>query len=76
MNSHDENPDIHLVTVLRIEDEVEAELIKNRLIENGIQCALDGEHQGGFTGTLPVGILVRENDLEAAKKIIDGMRHS
>ncbi len=76
MEDHDKNLDIHLVTVHTLDDAVEAELIKNVLINEGIHCAVDGEHQGGFTGTLSVGILVRETDREKAQKIIDGMKHS
>ena len=37
----------------------EAEILKNVLEGEGIECELDGENQGGFVGVLDVRILVR-----------------
>lgn len=72
MNEKSEKaPEAHLVTVYTVNDPVTAELIKNQLEEEGISCEIGGEHQGGFTGTLAVDIIVRESDVDRAKEIID-----
>ena len=63
-------PDINLVTVCQLTDALQAELIKNTLLEHAIQCDIEGEHQAGFTGALEVGILVREADAQRAAEII------
>ncbi|MDA7662892.1 DUF2007 domain-containing protein [Pirellulaceae bacterium] len=64
-----QSPDIRLATVCTVNDAVEAELIKNTLLNHEIKCEIDGEHQAGFTGTLGINILVREGDVEAACEI-------
>lgn len=64
------SPDMHLTTLIGVYDPVEAELVRNTLHDHGISCALEGEHQAGFTGTLQIGILVREADLDEGKKVI------
>ena len=64
------DPDAKVVTIRTVNDPVEAELIKNTLIDHGIDCHLDGEHQAGFTGTLGIGILVLESDAKFADETI------
>ena len=63
-------PDTKLVTVHTVNDPVIAELIRNTLHDHEIPCELDGEHQAGFTGTLGIGIIVREGDAEKALEFI------
>ena len=63
-------PNAKLVTVYTVNDPVIAELIRNTLHEHEIPCELDGEHQAGFTGTLEIGIIVRETDAEKALEFI------
>ena len=62
MNTSNDDQDRHenIVTVYSISEPFEAELIKNTLQDNGIQCSLDGATQGGFTGVVNIGILVKE----------------
>ena len=63
-----------LVQLYSVTDPTEAELIKNLLAENRIECAIDGEHQAGFTGVLRIGITVWEKDFNRAKELLDGYR--
>ena len=63
-------PDTHLVSVYSVNDPVQAELIRNTLVERGIPCELGGEQQAGFTGTLAVEVIVREPDAARARAII------
>lgn len=65
-----QSPEMHLTTLMGVYDPVEAELVRNTLKDHGIACSLEGEHQAGFTGTLQIGVLVREGDVDAAKKVI------
>ena len=60
----------NIVTVYSISEPYEAELIKNTLQDNDIQCSLDGETQGGFTGVVNIGILVKESDAKRAVELI------
>ena len=64
------NPDARLVTVCTLRDAVEAEMVKNTLLDHGIECQITDEHQAGFTGTFDVGVLVRESDAENAKEFM------
>ena len=65
-----QNPETHLVSVYAVTDPVKAELIRNMLIENGVNCELGGEQQAGFTGTLAVEIIVCESDAARARALI------
>lgn len=59
-----------LVTVYSLNDPIEADLIRNLLIKHDIACSLDGEHQAGFTGFLPINVLVFANDEDRASKVL------
>ena len=48
----------------------EAEILKNILLNEGIQCDLEGENQGGFAGVLGVRVLVRAWDEERARRVL------
>ena len=63
-------PESNLEEIYSVNDSVQAELIKNMLADHGIDAQLGGEHQGGFTGTLDVKIIVRESDAQAAMEFI------
>lgn len=65
-----QTPDSHLVTVYTLNDAVRADLIRNMLRDNNIVAQVSGETQAGFTGALPVEIIVRETDAAAAAKLI------
>ncbi len=60
-----------LVSVYTLKDEMKAEIIKNSLEAEGIVCEIDGLHQGGFTGTLEINILVKAWDEDKARSIIE-----
>ena len=72
MNTSNDDQDRHenIVTVYSISEPFEAELIKNTLQDNGIQCSMDGATQGGFTGVVNIGILVKESDAKRALELI------
>lgn len=65
-----QTPDASLVTAYTVSDPIQAELIKNTLLDHGIQCELGGGHQAGFTGALAVEIIVHEPDFSRAIEII------
>ncbi len=65
------HPDAKLVTIFHLGDPVEAELVKNTLMDHDIDCQLGGEHQAGFTGTLEISVIVREEDVEQAEEIAE-----
>jgi Zn-dependent protease/CBS domain-containing protein len=52
----------------------EAEIVKNAIQNEGIQCGLDAENQGGFAGIFAVKVLVRAWDEERARQVL--ARHS
>jgi len=63
-----------LVRLYSVTDPTEAELIKNMLKEHSIGCAIDGEHQAGFSGVFRIGITVWKKDFDRAKKLLDQYR--
>jgi hypothetical protein len=63
-----------LVTLTELKDCNLAEIIKIALGEEGIQCVIEGEHQAGMTGALPIRLLVGDGDLERAEDILN--RHT
>jgi hypothetical protein len=48
----------------------EAEILKNVLQGEGIQCELEGENQGSFAGVLGIRVLVRAWDEERARQVL------
>lgn len=59
-----------LVRLYSVTDPTEAELIKNLLKRNGVECAIDGENQAGFGGVFRIGITVWEKDFDRARKVL------
>jgi hypothetical protein len=58
------------VTVYTLNDPYQAEIIKAALRGEGISCELDGERQAGFSDILEIGVLVRAQDADRARKLI------
>ncbi|UUO07583.1 DUF2007 domain-containing protein [Blastopirellula sp. J2-11] len=63
--------DINWTEVLTAYDESQAEVIKIALAEEGIPCTIENAHQGGFTGVFQARVLVPEDFVNAAKKLLD-----
>lgn len=59
-----------LVAVYTVTNPVQAEIIKNALEDEEIQCALDGEAQAGLTGVLEIRIMVMAKDADRALALI------
>ena len=60
-----------LVTVYTLTDPNRSEIIKGALQAEGIACELGGEGQAGFTGLWEIQVMVRADDADRAKKIIE-----
>lgn len=66
----DDSKPLKLTNVMSIRDPGLAEVLRIKLESEGIQCAIEGEHQAGLSGVLPMRLLVRASDVERAKKLI------
>lgn len=62
--------DEELVRVYTTTDLSEAELLQNALKDEGVRSMLENPHQAGLSGVLQIGILVREEDADRARKIV------
>jgi hypothetical protein len=62
-----------LVTVFTATNEVEAEIIKNALVAEGIRTLVEGPHQAGEVGVLGIGVKVQvaPADAERAREIVE-----
>ena len=60
-----------LVTVYTVTDPNRGEIIKVALHAEGISCELGGEGQAGFTGIWEIDVMVRAEDADRARKIIE-----
>ena len=60
-----------IVTVYTLKDPFKAEIIMNALRGEGIPCELDGEGQAGLSEILDIGILVRAQDADLARGLIE-----
>lgn len=58
------------VTVYVLNDPYQAEIIQAALQGEGIPCELDGERQAGLSGILEIGVLVRAQDADRARRLI------
>ena len=65
------NPDGRIVTIYTSKNQIEAELVRNTLLDHDIECHLDGEFQAGFAGVPDVDIVVKESDVEFAAEVIE-----
>lgn len=61
-----------LVTVYTVSNEIEAEIIKNALEDEGIRCEIEGSHQAGQAGLIGIAInlQVPAADAERARAFI------
>ena len=59
------------VTVAECKDVESAHIIKNLLESNGIEATTYGESSPEFLGNVPVRVIVRKKDKEAAERIIN-----
>ncbi|MCA9000206.1 MAG: DUF2007 domain-containing protein [Planctomycetaceae bacterium] len=70
------NDNERLVSVYRSSDVGRAEVIRAALIGEGIECAIENEHQAGLTGVTEVRLHVSEGDAERAREFIRSHEHS
>jgi Putative prokaryotic signal transducing protein len=61
-----------MVTVYTVSNAIEAEIIKNALIDEGIHCEIEGSHQAGEAGLtgIEIKLQVPEADALRAKAFI------
>ena len=60
-----------MVRLTTCTDDFNAQLLKGALESEGIPAMFSNEIMSGYLGTQGVDILVKEEDLEAARKIIE-----
>lgn len=60
-----------LVEVYTTTQELEAEVIRGRLVAEGIGAVVSGASQAGFTGVLEVKVYVKACDEQRARDIIE-----
>lgn len=60
------------VMVYTLDDPLEAEVVKNALRSQGIPCELDGQRQAALSHVLQIGVLVRAQDADRARRLIRG----
>jgi hypothetical protein len=64
------------VQIYAVNNPLVAELIRNTLVAEGIDCELGGESQGGFAGVLDeIQIMTKAADAERALAIIKELDH-
>lgn len=62
--------DMKFVAVRTCQSHEEASIIQNALQDQGIQCALENDHQGGLTGVLAIRILVPSDQVTEAEAFL------
>lgn len=65
MNSPDE-----LVPVFRSRESWQVEIVRDVLVDHGVDCQISGGFQAGLTGVLEVQLLVRAADRAVAEQIL------
>ena len=60
-----------IVPVFVTTDLAQAEIAKNKLIAEGIQCELERQTQGGFAEIVNIRVLVRAEDFDRARTAIE-----
>ena len=63
-----------IVPVYVTTDPAQAEIAKNTLISEGIQCELERQTQGGFAEIVNIRLLVRAEDFDRARAAIEKRR--
>jgi hypothetical protein len=66
-----------LVTVYTVSNNVEGEIIKNALLNEGIKAFVEGGYQAGESGLvgIPVRVQVPAKDADRARRYIENHRH-
>lgn len=66
-----------LVTVYTVSNAIEAEIIKNALVAEGIPCMIEGEHQAGDAGLIGISIKLQvpSDQADAAREFIAAHEH-
>jgi len=59
------------IAVRTCQSHEEAAIMRNALVEQGIPCELENDHQAGLTGVLAIRLLVPEDRLVEARKFLD-----
>lgn len=59
-----------LVTAYTTNNPLQAEIVKNFLVDEGIPCEISGEGQTGLAGVLEIQLLVKSGNLEQARDLI------
>ena len=67
--------DLDLVDVYTLKNPAMAEIIRNALEAEDIPCRLDNESQAGLTGIFDIQVLVRAEDAERARELIETHVH-
>ncbi|MCO6457101.1 MAG: lipid kinase YegS [Pirellulaceae bacterium] len=62
--------DLRLVPLETLENPALAELLRIELDQAGIRCQLEGLHQAGLAGVLPIRLFVPQAQLEDARRIL------
>lgn len=65
------DPDVTLITVYTSNDSAECDLVRNILLDHGIDCQLSGEGQAGFSGIMEIGVVVRSTHAAEATEIVN-----
>lgn len=60
-----------LVTIYTMTDSNKAEIVKVALEGEGVRCELGGDGQAGFTGLWEIDVMVRAEDADRARKIVE-----
>lgn len=70
----DESSDA-IVAVYTTDDVYDAEITRGLLQNEGIECRLDGQTQGGFTELVNVRVLIHERDVARARELLGSHGH-
>jgi len=62
---------INMIRLTTCTNEFNANLLKGALENEGVPAMLSNEIMSGYMGTQGVDVLVKEEDFEAAKKILE-----
>jgi hypothetical protein len=64
-----------LISVYTVTNPVEAEIVRNALLAEGIACEVSFENQAALTGITDIAILTRAIDADRARKILEKHEH-
>ncbi|GAB4148038.1 MAG: hypothetical protein Tsb009_21570 [Planctomycetaceae bacterium] len=64
-----------LIPVYTATNPHQAEIVREALVNEGIPCEVEGEHQAGLTGVLDIRLFVRKEDADRALAFIESHEH-